>query len=160
MQSKDNSEIQLYFFPSVLPPGVNITLNHTAPLYAGTGLTLTCTVILDSNVNNNERVMTEWSGLQDISKEQYSVTGACGSGNIYAGSLAISHLAEGNSTYTCTVTVTGGSNVQAANASNGVTITVIGKNTYLLLAELLIEHRPSSSSSARCHDISSRLNSN
>ena len=159
MQSKDNSATQLYLFSSVLPPSVNITLNHTAPLYAGTGLTLTCTVTLDSNVNNNERVMTEWSGLQDIQEERYSVTGACGSGSIYAGSLAISPLAEGNGTYTCTVTVTGGSNVQAANASNGVTITVMGKSTNVSLSELLIEHYPSSSSSARCQDVSSRLNS-
>ena len=48
---------------------MDVTLSHTAPLYAGTGLTLTCTVTLDPNVDNGERVMTEWSGLQDISEE-------------------------------------------------------------------------------------------
>ena len=56
-------------FPPVPQPGVDVTLNHTAPLYAGTGLTFTCTVTLDPNVDNGERVMTEWSGLQDIPEE-------------------------------------------------------------------------------------------
>ena len=45
----------ILFLPPVPQPGVAITLSHTAPLYAGTSLTLTCTVTLDPNVNNNER---------------------------------------------------------------------------------------------------------
>ena len=44
-------------------PGVDVTLSHTSPLYAGTGLTLTCSVTLDLNVDNSVRVMT---GLCDI----------------------------------------------------------------------------------------------
>ena len=84
---------------------------------------------LDANVDNGERVMTEWSGLQDIPEERYSVTGASGSGSTYTGSLTISPLADqDDGTYTCTVTVTGGSNVQQATASGDVTITVIGKH--------------------------------
>ena len=124
---------------SVPQPGVNVTLNHTAPLYAGTGLTLTCTVTLDPNVDNGERVMTEWSGLQDIPEERYSVTGTSGSGSTYNGSLTISPLADqDDGTYTCSVTVTGGSNVQPATASDDVTITVMGKSTYhVSLNELL-----------------------
>ena len=108
---------------------MDVTLSHTAPLYAGTGLALTCTVTLDSNVDNGERVMTEWSGLQDIPEERYSVTGASGSGSTYTDSLAISPLADqDDGTYTCTVTVTGGSNVQQATASDDVIITVMGEN--------------------------------
>ena len=113
-------------------PGVDVTLSHTAPLYAGTGLTLTCTVTLDPNVDNGERVMTEWSGLQDIPEERYSVTGTSGSGSTYTNSLTISPLADqDDGTYTCTVTVTGGSNVQQATASDDVTITVMGESTEL-----------------------------
>ena len=109
---------------------MDITLSHTAPLFAGTGLTLTCTVTLDPNVDNGERVMTEWSGLQDIPEERYSVTGASGSGSTYTDSLTISPLADqDDGTYTCTVTVTGGSNVQQATASDDVTITVMGECT-------------------------------
>ena len=102
-------------------PDVTVTLNSTPPLYAGTGLTLTCTVTLDPNVDNGERVVTEWSGPRNISGDRYSVT----SDN---GSLTISPLADlDNGTYTCTVTVTGGSNVQQVTASDDVTITVMGK---------------------------------
>jgi hypothetical protein len=107
-------------------PEVDVTLNRTAPLYAWTALTLICTVTLDPNVDNGERVMTEWSGLQDIPEERYSVTGANSSGSTYTGSLTISPLADqDDGTYTCTVTVTGGSNVQQATASDDVTITVM-----------------------------------
>ena len=109
---------------------MDVTLSHTAPLYAGTGLTLTCTVTLDPNVDNGERVMTEWSGLQNIPEERYSVTGASGSGSTYTDSLTISPLADqDDGTYTCTVTVTGVANVQLATASDDVTIIVMGACT-------------------------------
>ena len=112
----------------VPPPDVTATLNYTSPLYAGTGLTLTCTVTLDPNVDNGERVVTEWSGPRDISGDRYSVTGASGSGSTYTDSLTISPLADlDDGTYTCTVTVTGGSNVQQVTASDDVNITVLGK---------------------------------
>ena len=107
---------------------VTVTLNHTPPLYAGTGFTLTCTVTLDPNVDNGERVVTEWSGPRDISGDRYSVTGTSGSGSTYTDSLTISPLADlDDGIYTCTVTVTGGSNVQQVTASGDVTITVLGK---------------------------------
>ena len=107
---------------------MDITLSHTDTLYAGTGLTLTCTVTLDPNVDNGERVMTEWSGLQDIPEERYSFTNASGSGSTYTGSLTISPLADqDDGTYTCNVTVTGGNNVQQATASDNATITVLGE---------------------------------
>ena len=109
---------------------MDVTLSRSAPLYAGTSLTLTCTVTLDPNVNNNERVMTEWSGPQSIPGDRYSVTPATReSDSSYTGSLIISPLADqnGDDTYTCTVTVIGGANVQPATASDDVTITVLGE---------------------------------
>ena len=112
----------------VPPPDVTVTLNSTPPLYAGTGLTLTCTVTLDPNVDNGEEVMTEWSGPRDISGDRYSVTGTSGSGSTYTGSLTISPLADlDDGTYTCTVTVTGGSNVQQVTASDHNSVTKIRK---------------------------------
>ena len=105
---------------------MDVTLSRSAPLYAGTSLTLTCTVTLDSNVNNNERVVTEWSGPQSIPGDRYSVTPAMReSDSSYTGSLTISPLAVQNDIYTCTVTVTGGT--QSVTASDDVTITVTGK---------------------------------
>ena len=109
---------------------MDVTLSHTAPLYAGTSLTLTCTVTVDPNVDNGERVMTKWSGLQDIPEERYSVTGTSGSGSTYTDSLTISPLDDqDNGTYNCSVFVTGGSNMQQATASDNLTITVMGKCT-------------------------------
>ena len=102
----------------VPPPDVTVTVNSTPPLYAGTGLTLTCTVTLDPNVDNGERVVTEWSGPRNISDDR-----------VTANNLIISPLADldNGTTYTCTLTVTGGSNVQQVTASGNVTITVMGK---------------------------------
>ena len=117
---------------------MDVTLSHTAPLYAGTGLTLTCTVTLDPNVDNDERVMTEWSGLQDIQEERYSVTCANSTyTDSTSTSLTISPLADqDDGTYTCTVTVTGGSNVQQATASDDVTI--IAGQTYSLTCSVQV----------------------
>ena len=107
---------------------MDVTLSRSAPLYAGTSLTLTCTVTLDSNVNNYERVVTEWSGPQSIPGDRYPVTPAMReSDSSYTGSLTISPLADQNDddTYTCTVTVTGGT--QSVTTSDDVSITVTGK---------------------------------
>ena len=109
-----------YSFHSVPEPNVEVTLNHTAPLYTGTGLTLTCTVTLDANVDNVESVRTEWSGPSDIPGERYSVFDHRVSG---MSSLTISPLAEeDDGTYICTGIVTGGHNVQQATASHDVTV--------------------------------------
>ena len=51
-----------------------------------------------------------------------------GSEGSYTGSLTISPLADqDDGTYTCTVTVTGGSNVLQASASDDIFITVMGE---------------------------------
>ena len=128
------------FSHSVPPPDVDVTVSHTAPLYAGTSLTLTCTVTLDPNVDNGENITTEWS---DISRGRYSVTAASGSGSTYTGSLTISPLADqDDGTYTCTGTVTGGTNVLQATASDAVTITVMGK--YIVNLTISVEKCPTS----------------
>ena len=115
---------------------MDVTLSRTAPLYAGTGLTLTSTVTLDSNVDDGEMVMTEWSGLQDIQEERYSVTGTSGSGITYTDSLTISPLSDqDDGTYTCTVTITGGSNVQPATARDNITITVMCEDTLCVVCK-------------------------
>ena len=107
---------------------MEVTANRTTTLYAGTGLTLTCTVTLDSNVDSGESVVTSWSGLQGIPEQRYSVTGASGSEGSYTGSLTISPLADqDDGTYTCTVTVTGASYVLQATASDHIIITMMGE---------------------------------
>ena len=113
------------FFHPVPSPDITVTTNRTIPFYAGTGLTLTCTVELDLNVDNREGVETEWSGHPD---DRYSVTGTRNSGSTYTNSLTISPLADGDDgTYTCTATVTGGSNVVDASDSNDIIINVGGE---------------------------------
>ena len=121
----------LKFFYIIVPnPAVDVTLSHSSPRYAGTGLTLTCTVTLDPNVDNGERIMTEWGGFQNIPEERYSITGASSSGSTYTGALTISPLADqDDGAYTCIVTVTGGSYVQHATSSENITITVMGECT-------------------------------
>ena len=112
--------------PTAVPqPDVTVTENRTTPFYAGTGLTLTCTVTLDPNVDNGERVVTEWSGPRDISDDR-----------VTANNLTISPLADlDDGTYTCTVTVTGGSNVQQVTASDDINITVMGKYNHLCTSQ-------------------------
>ena len=139
---------------------MDVTLNHTAPLYAGMGLTLTCTVTLDPNVDNGKRVMTEWSGLQDIPEERYSVTGTSGSGSTYTDSLTISPLADqDDGTYTCNVTVTGGSNIEPSSANDSVTITVMGEGTTFCVSTpfRFTCHSFSSPATSRSHDLSRRF---
>ena len=129
--------------PTVPQPGVDVTLSHTAPLYAGIDLTLTCTVTLDTNVDNGEMVVTEWSGPQDIQEERYSVTGASGSGSTYTDTLTISPLAhQDDGIYECYMIVTGGSNVYPATASAAVNVTVLGKRMHVSLCELIVDRAP------------------
>ena len=113
---------------------VTVTLSHTPPLYTGISLTLTCTVRLDPNVDNGERVVTEWSGLQDIPEERYSVTAASGSGSTYTGSLTISPLAyQDTGTYTCTGTVNDA--FSGATASDNISINV-NSESFLMMYKL------------------------
>ena len=109
-------------------PGVTVTVNNTGTLYAGTGLTLTCIVTLHPNVDNSEHVGIDWSRMPEERSTLSPVMRM--SGNSYTGSLTVSPLADqdDDGTYTCTVTVTGGANVQSATASDAMIITVMGKD--------------------------------
>ena len=115
----------ILFLPPVPQPDVVITLSHTPPLYAGTSLTLTCTVTLDPNVNN-ERVVTEWKGPRQIAGDRYSVAPATREADSsYNGSLVISPLTDqDDGMYSCTVTVSGGANVQVVTATANIDIIV------------------------------------
>ena len=114
----------ILFLPPVPQPDVAITLSHTPPLYAGTSLTLTCTVTLDPNVNNNERVVTEWKGPRQLEGDRYSVTPAMReSDSSYNTSLVISPLTvQDDGMYTCTARVSGGANVQVVTATDNVNV--------------------------------------
>ena len=106
---------------------MSVSLNRSAPLFAGTGLTISCTVTLDSGVDNNETVSTDWSGLDHIvPPERYLVTPTTrGSDGSYTGTLTISPLAEGDDgTLSCTGTVTGG---MIVHSTNSTVIDVIGE---------------------------------
>ena len=112
-------------FHPVPEPDVEVTANCTSTLYAGTGLTLTCTVTPDSNVDSIMRVIT-WSGPRSIPGARYSITG---SGTSDISNLTISPLAEDEDSgmYSCTVVVTGGNYVVEATASDEYTISGIRK---------------------------------
>ena len=106
---------------------MNITINQNTPLYAGSILTLTCTVTLDPYVDKsgNITVAIDWSGLRNISGNRYSITPTINSNSIYTSTFTISHLeTQDSGTYTCTVTVTGGHYVRPAVASAGIGIIV------------------------------------
>ena len=114
-------------------PIVAVTFSHTPPLYTGISLTFTCTVTLDHNVDSgdHEKVVTEWSGLQDIPEKRYSVTAASGSGSTYTGSLTITPLAyQDTGTYTCSGTVTDA--FSEATASDNISITVNSESSLVM----------------------------
>ena len=116
----------LSLFLSVPQPDVVINISPTGSLYAGTSLTLTCTMTLDPTVNDNEYINIEWSGHQSISEDRYTVSDVMrGSGSNYTATLIISPLAvqDDDVMITCTVTVTGGT---SATANDDVTINVMG----------------------------------
>ena len=101
---------------------MSVSLNRTGPLFAGTSLTISCTVTLDSNVNNNERVTIDWG---DIPPERYSeslIMRESDDGS-YTGRLTISPLANSDdgTVITCTGRVT---ETQSASNSDQVTISV------------------------------------
>ena len=115
---------------------VDVDLSYSTTLYAGTELTLTCTVTVTPSLDNEDSVVTKWSG-PDISGNRFSDTDASGSGRTYSGSLTISPLADwDDGTYTCTATATESNGIHQATGSDDVAIIVrgeIGKNVYLIL---------------------------
>ena len=96
---------------------VNDTGHH---FVAGTSITLKCTLPLNPYINNNERVSIEWSGLQSIPEDRYSVTATTiesSSGyTTYTNTLTISPLSDkDDGQYTCTGTVTGATSATGVN---------------------------------------------
>ena len=83
-------------------------------------------MILDPNVNNNENINIEWSGLQFIPGNRYTVSDVIrGSGSKYTATLNISPLAvqDDDVMFTCTGKISGGT---STTASDDVTINVMG----------------------------------
>ena len=129
---KMNTETNAISFP-VPQPRVNVTLSRPAPLYVGTPITRTCIVTLDPNVDIGDMVMTSWTAFRGTQVHQYSVANNNFYGNTYANSLTTGNLQETDSgTYRCSVTVTGGNNVQQATASADVNITVMGERVHFV----------------------------
>ena len=110
---------------TVPAPDVVVTASNTTPLYAGSSLTLICTVTLNPNVDNDENVTISWSGPNCISGESY--INAIESGGVFTNNLTFTSLVdENNGTYTCTGIVTG-KNKQPVTASANHTIAIIRK---------------------------------
>ena len=111
---------------AVPPPVVTVSLSQKGPLYAGTSLTITCTITLDSSVNNNELVSTDWTGLDHLPLDRVSTTPVIRVINgSYTSTLTISPLADqDDGTFTCTGTVSGGTHIQSASNTH---IDVISK---------------------------------
>ena len=109
---------------------MTVSLNRSGPLYAGTGLTITCNVTLDPSVNSGETVYIDWTSLGNIQSEKYNITPATShsDSDTYSGSLTISPLAltDNGITFTCTGTVTGIHGSQGASNRTNVTVTVTG----------------------------------
>ena len=106
-----------------------VSLNRTGPLYAGTDLTISCTVTLDQSVNNSETVSIHWN--VEMGDHYTLINDVMNvSENIYSSSLTISPLTDQDSdtTYTCTGTITSrDSNVLATSDSASMTLFVGGK---------------------------------
>ena len=115
-------------------PGVVVTADREGTLYAGTSLTFTCAVSLDSRVDTPTDVIITWTGPRAIPGEWYTVTDTTGSEFTYSRSLSIEPLAEDrdDGEYTCTATVTSSEYTLEAESSYSTTLDVTGKETHLL----------------------------
>ena len=114
------------YFLTVPVPDVVTTPSRTTPLYAGTSVTLTCTMTLHPNVdhmNVRESVMMLWYQNGIItSSNRYSLTSIHISGRSYTCNLTISPLVTTDSgRYQCTVTV------KDVNNKSDVEILVLSK---------------------------------
>ena len=122
---------------TVPPPDMAVTAAYTTPLYAGSSLTLTCTVTLDPNVDKDETITTSWSGPSYISGERFLVTAASGSGSTYTSTLTISSLTvQDAGTYTCVGMV----NEQHVTASANHTLSTIRKARFYRVIYILLFH--------------------
>ena len=133
----------LFILPSVPPSDVELSL-RPEPFYAGTTLTLTCTVSVDPNVNNNEKVVIKWTPAQGgrISVD----TTVRVSNSSYESSLTINPLAkEDSGIFVCMGIIIGGSS--SATDTSNISIEVIGEysklaSTYVLLRDFIFLDLP------------------
>ena len=122
-EREEDNVCMILFSPLVPPPDVEIKPLRAEPLYAGTSLTLSCKVTLETSVNNNERVIFKWSiapGGRFSQSETLRV-----SNNTYQRNLTIDPLAIEDSTFPCTGTIIGGSD--SATSTNNILIQVTGE---------------------------------
>ena len=117
--------------PLVPRPNVTVSLNQLYPVYAGSGVTISCTVAIDPHINNNERVSIHWNvnngGRYTITPDMKKPDGS------YTSSLIISPAAntDDGKTFTCTGRVTGGTDVQQ---TKDITLRINGEpQTYWLI---------------------------
>ena len=121
-----NTSFVLYTYLEVPVPQVSISPNHTTPLYVGTGLTLTCTATIQSNMMSDVVITAEWSGPRDIPGERYTLTHSNLTGTVIAYKLIISPLRlQDSGLYTCAVKLTIGRQLSYDNMT--VTINVLCK---------------------------------
>ena len=125
----------MVLFLLVPPPTVAITREPTDTLYAGTTLTLTCSIELREQVDSPVSVTASWTGPGGLalSNMRTNISEAVHVGGLmYESRAVISPL--GNQTvdggvYTCTamVTVTGnGEYIREAMNNNTINITITG----------------------------------
>ena len=118
--------------PLVPRPNVTVSLNQSYPLYAGSSVTISCTVTIDPHINNNERVSTHWNvnngGRYTTTPDMKRPDGS------YTSSLIISPAAntDDGKTFTCTGRVTGGTDVQQTHQDKDITLRINGKPQNIL----------------------------
>ena len=144
----------VYTYSFTVPvPDVLTTQSRTTPLYAGTSVTLTCTMTLHPNVDSGESVQMAWVVPSSLSRNQYSDTGLRISGNIYTRNITVHPLLIRHSgRYVCLVIITA-RNVNQATSTSAIDITVMSKlKIYMNL--LIASPFTCSSSTTICDHIS------
>ena len=122
---------------TVPAPDVVVTATNTTPLYVGSSLTLTCTVTLDPNVDNDETVTTSWSGLNHIDESRYHINNANNFDRTYTSSLIINPIVQqDNGTYIICTGIVKGENEQQVTASANHTLSINRKTRFPYLHAL------------------------
>ena len=98
-------DLQLYLkCTSVLTPTVSIANNPTGIITAGSSVTLTCTVVLESSVDVPVTVNTVWTGPDNFNRNVMAQQ--MGSTTTYTSTVMVSLFGRDQSgEYTCTATV-------------------------------------------------------
>ena len=118
----------MYVYSLTVPvPDVVTTSSRTTLLYAGTSVTLTCTMTLHPNVDNGESVVMKWTVPSSSKRNQYLDTSVHTSGKTYTHNITISPLLiRYSGRYVCSVIVTG-RNINEATSFSDINITVTSK---------------------------------